>query len=271
MGAAGRFGYALVYVLLAAGLSGCVAPQPYVSDERLDRGLVMVLTGTDGRSRINEAICRGLDDGGVDWAIELYDWTVPLAFFQTLRDESRNRRKADEVASRLLRYAMAHPHRPIVLVGQSGGGGFAPWVLEALYGDQRIKGAILLGPPLSPRYPLDEALRHTREGIVSFYSQRDWFLLGVGTIVSGTMDGKHTPSAGKVGFAVPQEPRRAELYGRLYQVPWQAHMAGAGHSGGHLSIGSGSFVADYVAPFVLAPRWDEALRQRVLSGEGGTP
>ena len=49
--------------------------QPYVVSERLNRGLVIALPGIEGRSKLNEDICRGLDEGGVSWAIELYDWT----------------------------------------------------------------------------------------------------------------------------------------------------------------------------------------------------
>ena len=251
-------------LLLAAALLGCGDRQPYVTLPRLERGLVVVLPGIEGRGPINEAICRGLDEGGVKWAIELWDWTTPLAYFANLRDEAGNRRKADELVSRIVRYQMGYPGRPVVLIGQSGGGGFATWVLEALPEPTRVKGAILLAAALSGEYMLDRALARAEEGIISFYSERDWFLLGVGTTISGTMDGKHAESAGKVGFRVPTDGARAELYRKLYQVAWLPDMAETGHTGRHITTGSAAFVATYVAPFVLAKRWDEQLVAEVL-------
>ena len=68
----------LILILLAglAAGAGCARSQPFVTPQRLDRGLVMVLSGIEGQSRLNEDICRGLNDGGVNWAIELVDWTA---------------------------------------------------------------------------------------------------------------------------------------------------------------------------------------------------
>jgi len=252
-----------------AALAGCNS-QPYVSGVRLERGLVLVLPGIEGRGAINEAIARGLDEGGVSWAIELYDWTVPMAFLHNQRDQARNRAKAEEIASRIIRYRTVYPGRAVVLIGQSGGGAIAVWVLEALPQEHEIEGAVLLAAALSPGYTLDRALANARRGLISFYSSRDW-MLGVGTVIAGTMDGRHAESAGRVGFTVPSGRARAAFYERLYQIAWLSKMAGAGHWGRHVTSGSAKFVAAYVAPFVLADRWDEELVARVLRGEASGP
>ena len=112
---------------------GCSRPQPYLSWSRLDRGLVIVLPGIEGRSPLNEAVCEGLVDGGVNWGIELCDWTtsVPMGYLINLRDQERNRNQAEEIAAKIVRYKMAHPERPVVLVGQSGGGAMAVWILQS--------------------------------------------------------------------------------------------------------------------------------------------
>ncbi len=257
--------FLLAWSVLATSLSsGCNRPQPYLSWPRLDHGLVIVLTGIEGRSALNEAICEGLADGGVNWAVELCDWTspVPMNYLVNLRDQDRNRQQAEEIAAKIVRYKMAHPERPVVLVGQSGGGAIAVWITEALPPGEKIDGIVMLAASLSPDYALDGAMEGVRRGIVNYYSTRDWFILGIGTIISGTMDGEHSSSAGRVGFVMPHG-KRAKAYEKLYQIPWQKDMALSGYSGTHLTSGAREFVAAYVAPLVLAPMWDKSFVEMV--------
>lgn len=260
-------------LILALAAGGCANPQLFLTPERLDRGLVMVLTGIEGRSPINNAICRGLNDGGVNWAIELVDWTwgVPGAYLVNLRSEVRNRQKAEDLAQRIVRYQMAHPGRPVVLVGQSGGSAIGAWIAESMPPGRQVDGLVFLAPTLSPEYLLDLALLNSRRGIVSFHSSRDWFLLGAGTLIYGTMDGVHSSSAGRVGFRVPPAASMPRLYEKLFQIPWHEAMQQAGHSGGHLTTAARPFVARYVAPLVTAGEWDESLIKYLLSGPLAVP
>lgn len=243
-------------------LVGCAEPQPYVTSQRLERGLVIVLPGIEGRSQFNRAICRGLSQGGVDCAIELYDWTSCWGPLYNLRAAERNRRKAEHLADKITRYRMACPGRPVFLVGQSGGGAVAVWTAERLGPGQKVDGIVLLAASLSPYYMLDLAIRNSRRGVVSFHSHRDWFLLG--TNVTGTMDGEMTSSAGRTGFLYPQAASRPKSYSRLFQVPWDRQMARAGHTGGHLTSGAERFVAMYVAPLIFGDTWDEASVEAVM-------
>jgi pimeloyl-ACP methyl ester carboxylesterase len=242
---------------------GC-ASQPYLTPERLQRGLVVVLPGIEGRSPLNESVCDGLNLGGVSWGIELRDWTSWLGPLYTLRAEARNRRQAGQIALRIAEYKYAHPDNPVVVVGQSGGGAVALWVAEAMPAGMKIDGLILLAPAVSPGYLLDFALENTSRGIVSFYSSRDWLFLGVGTTVYGTMDGYHSASAGKEGFTIPTAGGRPRCYDGLYQIAWHEQMAAMGHTGGHLSATGETFVAAYVAPFVRAGTWSEEFVANVL-------
>ncbi|MFP4355044.1 MAG: hypothetical protein ACLFUJ_07940 [Phycisphaerae bacterium] len=250
--------------LAAALCAGCAEDQPYVTPERLEHGLVVVLTGIEGRSPLNMNICKGLADGGVDCAIQLEDWTAPIGPILNLRNEHRNRQRAAGIADQLARYKQAYRNRPVFLVGQSGGGAMAAWVSEAMPPGCHLDGVVMLAASLSPDYELDEALVKSRRGIVNFYSGRDWVLLGLGTTTIGTMDSVHTVSAGAKGFEVPDSQQRQGLYRRLYQVPWTEDMADTGNVGTHMTSGGSKFVAVYVAPLIQAGHWSPELVNRVL-------
>jgi len=251
-------------------LGGCAAPpQPYVSESRLARGLVIVLPGIEGRSYFNEEICRGLNAGGVNCAIELYDWTsgVPLGFIWNLWSTDRNHRQAANIAERIARYQFNHPRRPVVLVGQSGGAAIATWACESMRWGRKVDGVVMLAAALSPGYRLTTALDSTSRGIVNFYSSRDVLLLWAGTKVYGTMDGKHSTSAGNVGFSVPPGKLRPGEYDKLYQVPWRSEMASTGNLGMHLTSGTAGFVARYIAPLVKAEQWDPRIVGGIIHGK----
>lgn len=233
---------------------------------RADRGLVIVLPGIEGRSGLNEAICTGLAEGGVPYKIELYDWTSRLGPVANQRAEGRNREQATQIAASIVRYKTAYPGRPVFLVGQSGGGAMAAWVAECLPSNQQVDGIVMLAASLSPTYSLDVALARSKRGIVNFYSSRDWFLLGIGTTVLGTMDGAHTSSAGKTGFERPALLTRSKAYERLYQVSWTPAMAQAGNTGTHISSGASAFVATYVAPLIMTPAWSHQTIDRIIQG-----
>ncbi len=233
--------------------------QAYVDPERLEKGLVIVLTGVEGRSIFNDKICEGINAGGVDCAIELNDWTLMLVGVSQMT-EGRNRQRAEEIALRITRYQYTHPGRPVVLVGQSGGGAMALWIAEAMPSRRQVDGIILLAASISPEYRMDEALLKSSRGVVSFYSPGDFMFLGFGTTVMGTMDGKHSASAGQAGFRVPPN---CPPYQKLYQVCWNEQMEKSGFGGGHLSSGASEFVANYVSPLIMSDRWDSATINRI--------
>ena len=136
--------------------------------------------------------------------------------------------------------------------------------MECLKSHHKIDGLVLLNASLSPKYDLSNALGHTRRGIVNIYSQRDWFMLGIGTSFYGTMDGKHEASAGMIGFIIP--PGMPEAYVRFFQMGWNQEMANVGHRGGHFSSSASKFVARYVAPLVRNPKWSPELIDNIMFG-----
>jgi len=256
----------LVCVCPALLCGGCYY-QPYKTPERLDAGLVVVLPGIEGRSPLNEEIVQGLVDAGVPYAIDIQDWTSWLGPLYSLRAELRNRRKANQIGVRISEYKYAHPDKPVFLVGQSGGGAMALWIAESMPEGQEIDGIILLVPSISPGYLVDYALSKTKRGIVNFYSSRDWFFLGVGTTITGTMDGRHTSSAGRLGFDIPArpQPQEKQLYDKLFQVAWHRQMSASGYTGTHLSSSAEAFIAYYVAPLIKADKWSDEVIARIIA------
>jgi hypothetical protein len=119
--------------------------------------------------------------------------------------------------------------------------------LEDLGPSEAVDRVVLLGSSLSPLYSLSAALGRTRRGIVNYYSGRDSILLGAGTSLVGTMDGRHTEAAGKVGFRLGAAGVSAH---RLVQVAWRPDMERVGNDGGHFGCTAKPFVAAHVAPLL---------------------
>jgi pimeloyl-ACP methyl ester carboxylesterase len=223
--------------------------------ERLEQGLVLVLPGIEGESLLNHSIARGLVDGGVRSAIEIFDWTtgVILLFLYHLRRSRRHKDQSEKIARRIVEYQREYPGRPVHLVGHSGGGAIAVFALECLPDDVKIASAILLLAGISPGYNLTRALAHVEQGIFNFHSRFDMFFLGLGTVVAGTIDGEHTVSAGKVGFRLPAKLDEGELalyQQRLHQIPFRAAMIADFNFGGHMGVSNRVFVARHVAPLL---------------------
>lgn len=260
--------FIIMICLAAAVLGGCSTSQEYVNPVSLENGLVIVLPGIEGRSSLNENICAGLKLGGVSWAVELYDWTYRyFSPFYNLRAEERNHRKAAELVAHIAQYQKAHPGCPVVLVAHSGGGAIAIWALEKMAPNVSIKGVVLINVALSREYDLCKALEHVEQGIVNFSSEKDNILLGMGTTIFATMDGKHESSAGMTGFLPPTTLPR--IYDeKLFEIAWSESMGVySSHSGGHFASSNEDFVSRYVAPFVLAEKWDKQLAFNVKRGE----
>lgn len=245
--------------------AGCGSPPPEEFARR-NAGLVIVLPGIEGAGALNNAVANGLVEGGVPYQVEIQDWTSWMGPLYNQRAQQRNREQARRIADRIVDYHCRYPGRPVILVGQSGGGAIAVWIAEALGPDDAVDGIILLAASLSPEYPLSRALARSRRGIVNFHSPYDVVYLGLGTSLAGTMDGEHSSSAGRVGF---RPPAGTPPYARLFQIPWQSRMASAGNFGVHLSSGSEQFVANYVAPLVFENMWHHGLIHDIATGNYG--
>ena len=96
-------------------------------------------------------------------------------------------------------------------------------------------------------------LPHVREYVVNYASERD-LQVGWGTRTFGTIDRKHTDSAGAVGFALSHE--------RLLEYHWSSSDAPLGHAGNHLAYLSGRWQAAKLLPALDPSVEPKALRAR---------
>ncbi len=230
-------------------MAGCWTPQSPTSAE-FERGLVWMLPGINGRPYFKDAY-RGLRDGGVDAAIEVYDWhgSTPL---ENLQSEEANFQAAREIAVHISDYAQHYPGRPIDLVGYSGGGGLAPMIAAALPRTVYLRNVILVQPALSPGYDLTPCAQRVDGQIVNLYCSSDRLILGAGTVVFGTIDRKFVASAGQVGFDINTALPDPELRERFTQRKWSFDMLSTGHIGGHMGIAFYKWNREVVAPLLSA-------------------
>lgn len=219
--------------------------------ERLDQGLVLILTGIEGHSFLNVGAVAGMIDGGVKSAVEVVDWTTGRKFnyIYHLRAWKRNNRVAQELTRRIIDYRTNYPGRPIWLVGHSGGAGMALLIAAALPEEHPLTGVILLGAAVSREFDVRPATRRVEMPIISYHSRFDLFFVGLGTTVFGTMDGKHACAAGAFGFCGPANDEAAAT-GRLQQVPWQSRMLKRFNPGDHFGCMHRVFIAEEIAPLI---------------------
>jgi pimeloyl-ACP methyl ester carboxylesterase len=240
------------FPLIVATLSaaGCWQP-PAPTMHQLDRGLIWMFPGVEGGAWSLEQPCRAFRDSGVDAAIRIHDWSKPFGLFVNLTAYQHNRADAARIASQIAAYQDEHPERPVDLVGYSGGGGMAIMVVEALPEGAAVRNVVLVQPALSPDYDLTAALRRIDRKLVCFYAPNDWWILGAGTAVFGTMDRRFTPSAGKDGFRVERALSDPALRERFVQHGWTGESLAAGHLGMHLGIIGYEWNRRFVAPLLV--------------------
>ncbi len=231
----------------------------------LDRGLVILLPGVEGRGWQLGGVLAGLRDAGLRQELEVIPWgSYPFNSLDNLRNIKRNRGRARVVAHKIAAYQADHPNRPLTLVGYSGGGGLALLTLNNLPPHVRIDRAVLIAAAISPRFDLSYALTRCRDGLISFYSPDDWFMIGLCTRLLGTIDRVHTSSAGRTGFRdergeLKQAPGLTQI---LYNPAWIE----LGHDGGHFGSLARPWARQVLAPHVVGERGKGFPRGEVREG-----
>ena len=269
--------YPLAMLAVAAG--GCRdGNRRYLTADRLDRGLVIILPGIEGESRLNHEIRKGLEQSGLYCAMPIHRWGRPIPIAGPLInqvDVLGNRLAGRRVARQIVDYLNTRPGRPVYLVGHSGGGGIAVFAAESLPTGYQVDGVVLLSASLSADYDLAKAIRHSRQGLVNFHSRADVGLLVVGTMLAGNVDGVRGPGAGAYGFKPPKnaDPR---AYGKLYQFelgrPAEKGLVAPleGFLTAHASATQPEFVARYVAPWIISTAWPPPGQEGLVECPAGT-
>jgi len=243
-------GLALV-AALAAAATGC-SQVHYTSTERYDRGLVVCLSGAGGMMGECDRIRDGLASGGVDRAIEIFDWSTGEVLSDQL-SVADNRRKAAQLSRRIESYERDYPGRPVHVVGVSAGTGLTVWAIEDLADDVKITGAVLIASSLDTKYDLSKALARITDHLYSFSSVADT-INSLGVTWAGTVDRGGHLAGGLVGFSPPDnasDEAKALYKDKLVQIGWWPGDVILGHLGDHLGATNPNFVRLRIAPLVL--------------------
>ncbi|MBE3099223.1 MAG: alpha/beta hydrolase [Planctomycetes bacterium] len=239
-------------LLAAAWATGCGQANLYTSPQRYEQGLVICLSGAGGMMGECERIREGLAAGGVDRAIEIFDWSRGDVLSDQASVEG-NRRIAADLARHVECYLANHPGKPVHLVGISAGTGIVVWALEELQEGMQVEGAVILASSLDTKYDLAKALARVRDHLWSFNSLADT-VLSLGVTWAGTVDRKGGIAGGLVGFSPPDgapDDAKALYHDRLVQTTWWPGDMVLGHMGDHLGATNPTFVRVRIAPLVL--------------------
>jgi hypothetical protein len=237
----------LLLLAIAMVTTGC--EDQYNTMERYDQGLVLLLPGIEGVGGNIWNLQRGLDEGGVPYALQVYPWGFPVPGFGMLvnqTDVNANRAAGARLAEVVIKYQMEYPGRPVFIMGHSGGGGVTVFALESLSGrrGEPIDGAFLLSASLSANYPLGAALSMTNRGIVNVYNRNDTRMLGSGTGMFGNVDGGSGDSCGRTG-----------LYTRSVKIFEVDITADQGIGDAHSLVVQPWLVKRRIVPWVMSPTW----------------
>lgn len=197
-------------------------------------------------------------------------WGESLSDLLWLR---RNRFMARRLARRILAHRRDHPRCRVHILSFSGGTAIAVFALEVLSGRPAVDTLVLVGSAIRPDYNLAPALKSVQRAY-ALMSERDRYILGLGTRLLGTMDRTHCASAGLVGFAMPREasPEDRSLYERLVQLQWSPALKGLGHYGGHTGWLAPEFLKEHLLPLLRGrPCWpgDRARKTNFAGSSGG--
>jgi len=250
---------ACLIIMSAAIVCGCENNSAFMTPEKLDKGLVVILPGIEGESEANQNVRRGLSIAGIDRSLQIWHWGRPVpgvGMILNQMDFLGNYLAGERIAQRIMKYQDEYPDRPVHIIGHSGGGGVAVFAASAMPEGREVTGVILLSASISSGHDITRALKHCSGGIVNFYNTQDGALLGLATTVLGNVGGAHGPSAGLMGFNTPNESSSDEkqlAYKKLYQVSMTSSMISG--STPHYAATQPHFVSTYVAPWISNSNW----------------
>jgi pimeloyl-ACP methyl ester carboxylesterase len=224
---------------------------------------VLHLPGIDGIHGMDRELIKGLRQGGFR-RTNTYDWTARDPGINALHAIKRNHVQAKHVADMIVNFVQAHPTAHIHLISHSGGTGIAVWALEDLPANVKVYSLVMLSSALSPEYDLSKALSHVKHKAYAFNSLKDSAVLGLGTILYGTIDGPYARSGGYIGFTMPANGDAKE-YKKLVQYDYDPLWMKYDNGGDHIGPMHTQFAKNVLAPLILK---DKAPPQSLPAADG---
>jgi hypothetical protein len=224
----------------------------WASPARREHGIVLVAEAARwlcirwGFARI----ARGLAAGGTTGSIELFRWSTGWRGFlaiPSLLSHAHMRGRGRRLAEKIVGYQQHCPGRPVDLIGYSCGAYVVLAALESLPADATVRTVILLAPTVWPEYDLTAALQHVSNRLIYVHSRGDWLINGLGPLLLGTADRRHSIAAGTVGFRCQPDAGVAE---RLISVPYTYRFLRSGYAGDHFTVASSGFARDDLASWL---------------------
>lgn len=232
----------LFFAGLAVGCDVWIPPTPSAAE--LDRGLIVLYPGAMNTRTEMIGFYYGLRAAGIDQAIEVRPWALPLLNFVIPTQFLEFQRPwAVEEAARIAAYRAQHPNGRVTLLGFSGGAMICALVAEEMPPGSMIDQIIMMSPGISTRYDLGPMLANTSDGAIVYWSPRDT-VINFTTQWLGTLDGVFGPSAAGFGFEM-QHPK-------LTQVSFGPPLAIFGNTGQHTDYTfSVEWIEAIVAPWIV--------------------
>jgi len=195
---------------------------------------------------------RGLRKAGFTGEFRYWSWHAAWRAWLVLpllADGTHTERRARELATFLREQRLAHPERPMHLMGYSAGGFIAVRALELLAAEAEagespieVDSLVLLAAAFWPGRDLNPASRCVRGVIVNSTSPID-VIVGLGTCITGTCDRHFSPSIGSRGY-------RGQPCDKVVSLRWKASLIRQGHIGSHFTAAATNFIEKTIAPIV---------------------
>jgi hypothetical protein len=188
----------------------------------------------------------GLREAGFEGEFRYWAWQEPWQGWLVLpaiMDAPMLEREAKRLAEFIEARRREREAAPIYLIGFSCGAYVAIRALELLDEDVRVDAAATLAGAFDPRRDLSTAMRHVHGRLVVCSSLADWMIVGLGTMLFGTGDRKHTLSAGMTGLRPQAAPND-----RLHEIRWRPSLIRQGCYGGHFTAPAANFITHHLAP-----------------------
>lgn len=214
------------------------------------RGVVFVADGAGNFLGASQSLRQELQQGERPLVVQTVPWSHGTGrILADVTDTANSRCHGRQLAAGVLGLRQIRPDWEIYLVGYSAGCAVTLAAADCLPPDS-VDRIVLLLPAVSAGYDLRPALSAARCGVDAFHSERDFWSLGVGTMLLGTSDGKWgVAPAGLNGF-LPQvhTPADAALYTKLRQYPWDPVVSWTGNKGRHGEVFRPKYLRAYVLP-----------------------